>query len=155
MLRLAALLLVLGHGAAQACTDLDGLVETWGPAALLTETEQSLVLEAAELTPADLAEVPGFWSAVLVAQCDLNGDPVLETVVFFETGYTCSLGIYVCQIFVIGTLSGDPRIILDASGHRVRIAVTAHQGWHDLIIETAMRSPIVARFDGTVYDFTF
>ena len=155
MLRLAALLLILAQGAAQACTDLDGLVETWGPADLLTATERSLVLEVAGLTQAAVDEGPDFWSSVLVAQCDLNDDTVLEKVVFVETLYTCSVGIYICLIVVIGEPAGDPRVILDASGHRVRIAATAHQGWRDLIIETAMRSPNVARFDGTVYDFTF
>jgi hypothetical protein len=155
MLRLAALLLILGPGAALACTAPDGLVETWGPADHLTETERSLVLEVAELTTTDLAEVPDFWSAVRVAECDLNGDPALETVVFFETRYTCSLGIYVCAIFVIGEPAGSPQVILDASGHRVRIAGTSNEGWHDLIIETAMRQPTVARFDGTIYAFTF
>jgi len=86
MLRLAAFLLILAHGAAQACTDSDGLVESWGPVDLLTPTERSLVLEAAGLTPTDLAELPGFWSGVRVAECDLNGDAVAEKVVFVREG---------------------------------------------------------------------
>jgi len=155
MLRLAALLLVLTHGAAQACTDADGMVEAWGPADRLTEAEQNLVLETAGLTRADLEEVPGFWSGVRVAQCDLNGDPAPEKVVFVETQYTCSMGIYVCLIVVIGEPAGRPRIVLDASGHGVRIAGTAHAGWRDLIVEITTRSPSLAKFNGTIYEFDY
>ncbi len=155
MLRLAALLLVLGHGAALACTAPEGLDEAWGPAARLTGAERSLVLEVAELTSADLAEYPEFWSGVRVAECDLNGDPVFEKVVLVESQYTCSLGVYVCLILVIATPPDGPRVIFEVSANELRIADTRHGGWRDLIAEIFMRPPNVARFNGTLYDFNY
>jgi len=65
------------------------------------------------------------------------------------------MGIYVCLIVAIGEPSGDPQVILDASGHRIRIAGTAHRGWRDLIVEITTRSPALAKFNGTIYEFDY
>jgi len=158
MIRLAALLLILvilGPGVARACTAPDGLIEDWGPADRLTESERDLFLKFIEFLPEDIAQYPDFWPGVRVAKCDLNGEAPLETVIFAETRLTCSLGIVVCAFIVIAASPDGPRVVLDAAAHKLRIADTVQNGWRDLILETIMAPPRVAQFTGTEYDVSF
>ncbi|MFQ5567865.1 MAG: hypothetical protein ACE5EU_16055 [Paracoccaceae bacterium] len=157
MRRLAVLLILvaglLAGTAARACSEPDGAITGWGPADPLTQTQRKLVFEALYLDGLDAAEAAAFWPGVRIASCDLDADRVPETVVFAETQMTCSLGIVVCAILVVGAPEGSPRVLLEASGHELLIADTRSAGWLDLIVRVNTRSLSVARFDGERYEF--